>query len=138
MKKALLILFLSVTSLTACKKDEDSNSKLEGTWDLTKSYYIDKIDGVVVKDVTKQIEAGIEHMVFEGDKVTLFEDGEIEAVGTFSSTDNSVTIKFEGEVGETHPLKWNSSNEIVITSEETFTVNGKTHNDKEDRTYKKR
>ncbi|MFN0292894.1 hypothetical protein [Pedobacter helvus] len=138
MKKTLLILFLAVASLTACKKDEESSNKLEGRWDFVSGYAVVKENGVIISEKTKEPEEGGEALIFEGNKFRLLEAEKTESTGTFSTTENTINFKFDDDSDVTLPLKWNSSTEIVITTEETYTQEGKNYQDKEERTYKKR
>lgn len=137
MKKTLLILFLAATSLASCKKDDESSSKLEGRWDFVSEYAVVKENGVIISEKTKKPEEGGEALIFEGNKFTLLEAEKTKSVGTFSITENTINFKFD-DSDVTLLLKWNSSTEIVITSEDTYTQDGKTYSEKQDRVYKKR
>lgn len=133
MKKTLLILLVAVTALASCKKDPED--KLKGRWDLAKSYSIYKVNGTVVSEDTDT--GGDMYLVFDGNKVTMYRNGEVDSKGTFTATENSITITDEDGDAETSSLRWNSKKEFVVSSEETETVNDQTHYYKDEMTFKK-
>ncbi|WP_293299193.1 hypothetical protein [Pedobacter sp. UBA4863] len=57
MKKVLLILFVAVTTLTACKKD--SEDKLKGRWDLAKDLDVTRVNGTVTSEYSHTYDVAI-------------------------------------------------------------------------------
>lgn len=134
MKKALLILFVAVTSLTACKKDPED--KLQGRWNLTKTYFAESINGTKTSEDT-ETGNGNTYVIFDGNNISIYEDGELDESGTFTATENSITIKSKDGDEETNQLRWNSKKEIVIISEGTDVINGSTYVYKSEMTFNK-
>ncbi len=122
MKKTLLILFVAVISLTACKKDPVN--KLSGRWDAIKDYSLHTIDGVKISEETHIYKMGDNYIVFDGNKYTMYEDGRPDDEGTFTATENSITLSDSGGDTETMSLRWNSNNEVVFYEESSETSNG--------------
>lgn len=56
MKKALLILFVAVASLTACKKDLED--KFKERWNLIKKYSTEHIDNVLSHESNETFNVG--------------------------------------------------------------------------------
>ncbi|SOD17419.1 hypothetical protein [Pedobacter xixiisoli] len=135
MKKALLILFVAVASLTACKKDPED--KLQGRWNLTKAYFVESTNGTKTSEHNETYEKGDLYVVFDGNKISVYEDGELDDNGTFTATGNSITIKSNNGEEETNQLRWNSKKEFVITSEGTDVIGNTTYVYKSEMTFNK-
>lgn len=135
MKTRLLILFMAIVSLSACKKDPED--KLKGRWDVVKDYYVETIDGVKGSENTNNYAIGALYMVFDGNQYQTFDDGELEDSGTFSATNESITLTSSDSEVETMVLRWNSKSEIVFMSEHTETFGGKKYAYKSETTLKK-
>lgn len=136
MKKTLLILFVAVASLTACKKDKEG--KLEGRWDKTKEYSVEYENGVKTDEEAEAWEKGELYIVFKDNTYKVYrEDGkDLVEEGTFTATDNSLTLK-NGQETYTLKIRWNSKKELVIIDEETYTYDGKTYREVEEQTFQK-
>ncbi len=135
MKKVLLMLLIAVASLTACKKD--SEDKLKGRWDLAKTYSLQYENGIKTDESTETLNIGELYIVFNGNGYTIYEGGDIDDSGTFSATEDSIILTSKDGDVQTSPLKWNSKTEFVVSSEDSYTFNGKTYSYKEESTFKK-
>lgn len=135
MKKALLMLFVAVASLTACKKDKEG--KLEGRWDLMKEYYVETLNGTKTHEDTDTYKVGDLYIVFSGNTYKVYEDGDFEDEGTFTANENSITLKDKDDDSETMQLRWNSKDEFVTTSEDSYSNNGQNYNYKAEMTFRK-
>lgn len=134
MKKTLLILFIVVTSLTACKKDPED--KLKGRWDLIKRYSTEHINNVMSHESNETFNVGEMYVVFENNTCSFYENGKLEGSGTFTATNNSITLNENG-LTYTNTIKWNSKNEFVMSSEDKTTINGQTYHSKDEATLRK-
>lgn len=117
MKKTLLILFVAVASLTACKK-EDKKNELTGRWDLTKDNYTETSNGKTVGG-TETYNIGETYIVFTDSNYELYYDNKLEESGTFSVTENSISFtssEGESDLGSS-TFHWNSETEFVINFE---------------------
>lgn len=135
MKKTLLILFVAVASLTACKKDKEGN--LEGRWDLVKQYSVQTLNGTKVSEETETFKTGELYVVFSGNTYKTYEDGDLEDEGTFTANENSITLKDSDGDSDTMQLRWNSKSEFVMTSEDSYSDNGQTYLYKNEMTLRK-
>ncbi|MDQ8004474.1 MAG: hypothetical protein REI64_06700 [Pedobacter sp.] len=135
MKKALLILFITITSLTACKKDPED--RLKGRWNLTKAYSVESTNGTKTSEHTETYKKGQLYIVFDGNNISMYEDGKLDDSGTFTATENSITIKSKNGDEETSQLRWNSKKEFVVISEGTDVINGFTYDYKSEMTFNK-
>ncbi|WP_293299192.1 hypothetical protein [Pedobacter sp. UBA4863] len=75
--------------------------------------------------------------MFEENRYKVYEDGKLDGEGTFTATDNSITIIDKDGDKEVNTLRWNSKSEFVLIDEDTETINGATHNYKYESTFKK-
>lgn len=130
MKKVLLILVVAVTVLTSCKKDPED--KLKGRWDLTKDYYVETLNGTITDEDTDTYAIGDLYLVFDGNTVKTYKNGDLQETSTYTATNNSITVD-----GETYALRWNSKSEFVLVEEGTDTYGGQTYNYKNESTFKK-
>lgn len=135
MKKTLLILFVAVASLTACKKDKEG--KLEGRWDLVKQYNVQTLNGTKINEETETFKTGELYVVFSGNTYKTYEDGDLEDEGTFTANENSITLKDGDGDSDTMQLRWNSKSEFVMTSEDSYSDNGQTYLYKNETTLRK-
>lgn len=135
MKKTLLILFVAVASLTACKKDKEG--KLEGRWDLVKQYNVQTLNGTKINEETETFKTGELYVVFSGNTYKTYEDGDLEDEGTFTANENSITLKDGDGDSDTMQLRWNSKSEFVMTSEDSYSDNGQTYLYKNETTFRK-
>lgn len=88
--------------------------KTEGTWDLIAS----RMDG---KYNTHKI--GELYLIFKGNKCEEYENNKISRTGTFITTDSSIIVTWSNGARDTANLRWNSINEIVLSTtdvEQTF------------------
>lgn len=135
MKKTLMILFVAVASLTACKKD--SEDKLKGRWDLVKEYYVETLNGTKTGEDTDTYNEGDLYVVFSGNNYKVYDHGDLEDEGTFTANDNSITLKDSDGDEETLQLRWNSKNEFVMISEDSYSNDGQTYHYKNETTFRK-
>lgn len=135
MKKTLLILFVAVASLSACKKDKEG--KLEGRWDLVKQYNVQTLNGTKINEETETFKTGELYVVFSGNTYKTYEDGDLEDEGTFTANENSITLKDGDGDSDTMQLRWNSKSEFVMTSEDSYSDNGQTYLYKNETTLRK-
>lgn len=135
MKKTLLILFVAVTALTSCKKDKEGN--LEGRWNLTKEYSVENLNGTKTSEHTETYKKGDLYVVFNGNNYSMYEDGDLDDSGTFTATENSITLKSKDGSEDTNSLRWNSKSEIVIFSEGSDSFNGNTYSYKSEMIFNK-
>ncbi|MNK08696.1 hypothetical protein D3C87_266390 [compost metagenome] len=137
MKKALLILFVAVASLTACKKDKSDTEKLEGRWNLTKEYSVYTVNGAKVDEDTETYAVGEFYIVFDGNNYQVFEDGDLDDSGTFTISDNVITINSKDGGSDTNNIRWNSNNEFVLVDEETGNNGGQSYSYRDESTFQK-
>lgn len=130
MKRTLFLLFVAVTTLTACKKDPQE--KLEGRWNQTKVHVVQTNNGIKTEEnITYKI--GEAYIVFSGNTYKSYQDGELIFSGPFTATENSITLT-QGQDKSTVVLRWNSKKEIVIAYE----INdGATYSSKAEATFRK-
>ena len=75
--------------------------------------------------------------MFEENRFKVYENSKLEGEGTFTATDNSITIIDKDGDQEINSLRWNAKNEFVLIDEDTETINGETYNYKYESTFKK-
>src|SRR5690606_28927784 len=122
MKKLLLVLFVAVITLNACKKDNEDSSegKLQGRWDTTKEYYLEKKNGVKIDESSDTFEIGDEYIVFEGNNYVSYDNGVADEKGTFKATQNSLTMTTQDLETNTYGIKWISKTEFIVIIEDTY------------------
>jgi|GEM_PF-3055860 len=133
MKRTLFLLFIAITTLAACKKDPQE--KLEGRWNQTKTHVVQTSNGTKTED-NVSYEIGKLYIIFNGNTYKYYQDGEMTGSGTFTATENSITLT-QGQDKSTSKLRWNSKKEIVITSEINETINGESFSVKAELTFRK-
>jgi len=133
MKRTLFLLLIAVTTFTACKKDPQE--KLEGRWNQTKFHVVQNSNGTRTED-NVNYELGKVYIVFSGNTYKYYEDGKLKDNGTFTATENSITLT-QGQDRSTSKLHWNSKKEIVIISEINETINGESFSAKAELTFRK-
>lgn len=126
---------MAVISLAACKKDPED--KLKGRWDVVKDYNVETIDGVKGSEDTNTYKVGELYVVFDNNQYKTYDDGALEDSGTFSATNDSITLTNTDGETETMSLRWNSKSEIVFVSEHTESFGGKKYVYKSESTLRK-
>ena len=121
-----LVCAIFILSLTGCKKDPAE--MIIGTWQETEAIYTEKVNGEIT-DTYSLIEPGETiTMTFNMDNTyttkTVSEDGTYEDTGTWSITDDKLTI-FEDDFGMTFDIEKLDKKNLTIVYNEEFSYGNK-------------
>ncbi|MBR5652144.1 MAG: lipocalin family protein [Bacteroidales bacterium] len=114
-----LVCAIFILSLTGCKKDYAE--MIIGTWQETEAIYTEKVNGETT-DTYSLIEPGETiTLTFNMDNTykTVSEDGTYEDTGTWSITDDKLTI-FEDDFGMTFDIEKLDKKNLTIVYNEEF------------------
>ncbi|MEO5910426.1 MAG: lipocalin family protein [Pelobium sp.] len=141
MKKALLIAFVAITVLAGCKKDDGPSDKLsesiQGRWDLTKEYYLDKKNGTKTAEGTENYDIGYYYIVFSGNNFKIYDGGQLEDEGTFTISSNEITLDYGAGDIDKNPIEFKSNSEFVVKNTSSTKQGADTYDYYSEETFKK-
>ena len=133
MKRTLFLLFIAITSFTACKKDPQE--KLEGRWDQIKLHAIHSYNGAKTEE-NKNMAIGESYYVFSDNTYKVYQDGELVGSGPFTATENSITLT-QDQNTVVFNIRWSSKKQFVASYEINQSIGGNTISINAELTFKK-
>lgn len=127
--------------MVGCKKDNDlsdnPSDRIQGRWDLTKEYNLDKKNGIKTNEGTDTFAVGDFYIVFSGNTVKVYDGGQLDDEGSFIINSDEIILDFGGGDIAKSPISWTSNSEFVIKSTASVTQGSDTYVYYSEETFKK-
>ncbi|ARS38376.1 hypothetical protein CA265_01185 [Sphingobacteriaceae bacterium GW460-11-11-14-LB5] len=131
MKLYILVLLVTVTALTGCKKDKVSdndinNQKIQGKWDLVLTRSVTFNNGKKVEDEEK-IASGTTIFEFAGNTLNYIEKSSSKQRYSFTIEGDEMIMRGDRNGAVFFKFKFNSDTQLELSQRETETINNVTY-----------